>query len=147
MKRSGLRRYIRLSIQPVREENGRLLQDCERKLREKGRYFTFKSGAENVKVRLPEILYFESDGNYLRLVTSGGEYRLRDTVGAVESVLAAQGFIRIHRGFLVNQEAVRILGAEEAELVSGKRLPIGRKLCGDCQKAAAEVHEKVKLYG
>ena len=78
------------------------------------------------KVKLAEMLYFESDGNYLKLVTYEREYRFRETVGAVENVLADQGFIRLHRGFLVNQEAVRVLGPEEAELVSGKKLPIGR---------------------
>ncbi len=108
------------------EEIEGLLRDCEKKLREKEQYFTFKSGTKNIRVCLSEILYFESDGNYLRMVTSGAEYRLRDTVGAVESVLSPQGFIRLHRGFLVNQEAVRVLEPEEAELVSGERLPIGR---------------------
>ena len=109
-----------------REEIGGILRDCEREFREKERFFTFKSGAEIIKIRLSEILYFESDGNYLKLVTAEREYRLRDTLGAAEDTLTAQGFIRLHRGFLVNQEAVRVLGQEEAELVSGEKLPIGR---------------------
>lgn len=109
-----------------REEIKEILRDCEKKIQEKEQYFSFKSGAKNIRVGLSEILYFESDGNYLRMVTSGEEFRLRDTVGAVESVLSPLGFIRVHRGFLVNQEAVRVLEAEEAELVSGERLPIGR---------------------
>ena len=109
-----------------REEIGGLLRDCEKALRNKERFFTFKSGTETIKVKLAEMLYFESDGNYLKLVTYEREYRFRETVGAVENVLADQGFIRLHRGFLVNQEAVRVLGPEEAELVSGKKLPIGR---------------------
>jgi len=121
-----------------REEIGRLLRDCEKELREKERYFAFKSGAENIKVKLSEILYFESDGNYLKLVASGREYRFRDTVGAVERTLAAQGFIRLHRGFLVNQEAVRVLGQEEAELVSGKKLPIGRSYAEAARKRLLE---------
>ena len=125
-----------------REEIGGLLQDCEKALQEKDRCFTFKSGAENVRIRLAEILYFEGDGNYLRLVTQGKEYRFRDTVGAVESVLAAQGFIRLHRGFLVNQEAVRVLGPEEAELVSGEKLPIGRSYGEAARKRLLEYMRK-----
>lgn len=103
-----------------------LLRDCGRELSERERFFTFQNGAEKVRIRLSDIRYFESDGNYLRLMTDGKEYRLRDTVGAVEKELSEQGFIRLHRGFLVNQEAVRSLGTEQAELVTGERLPIGR---------------------
>ena len=125
-----------------RDEIGGLLRDCEKELWEKERYFAFKSGTENVKVKLSEILYFESDGNYLRLVTSEREYRLRDTVGAVESALATQGFIRLHRGFLVNQEAVRVLGAEEAELVSGTKLPIGRSYAESARRRLLECMRK-----
>lgn len=125
-----------------REEIGGLLQDCEKALQEKDRCFTFKSGAENIRIRLAEILYFESDGNYLRLVTHGKEYRFRDTVGAVESALAAQGFIRLHRGFLVNQKAVRVLGPEEAQLVSGEKLPIGRSYSEAARKRLLEYMRK-----
>lgn len=125
-----------------REEIGGMLLDCEKALQEKDRCFTFKSGTENIKIPLTEILYFESDGNYLRLVTRGKEYRFRDTVGAVESILAEQGFIRLHRGFLVNQEAVRVLGPEEAELVSGEKLPIGRSYGVAARKRLLEYMRK-----
>lgn len=121
-----------------REEIGRLLPDCEKKLRERERYYSFKSGVESIKIAISEILYFESEGNYLKLVTAGREYRLRDTVGAVESTLKEQGFIRLHRGFLVNQEAVRILGPAEAELVTGKKLPIGRSYAETAKKRLME---------
>lgn len=119
-----------------------LLQDCERELSERERFFTFQNGAEKVRMRLSEIRYFESDGNYLKLMTDGKEYRLRDTVGSVERELSEQGFIRLHRGFLVNQEAVRILGTEQAELVTGERLPIGRSYAETAKKRLLQYMRK-----
>lgn len=116
------------------EEIERLLHDCEQELNAAERHFSFKAGTETVKLGLSEILYFESDGNYLKLVTADREYRIRDTVISVENALSGQGFIRLHRGFLVNQKAVRILGAEEAELVTGVRLPIGRNYAEAARK-------------
>lgn len=115
-----------------------LLQDCERETAGKERNFIFKTGSETVRIKLSEILYFESDGNYLRLFTRIEEYRLRDTVTAVENALSGQGFIRLHRGFLVNQEAVKVLGAEEAELVTGARVPIGRNYAETAKKKLME---------
>lgn len=116
------------------DEIGRLLRDCEQELKEAEQFFSFKAGTENVRIKLSEILYFESDGNYLRLLTSEKEYRVRDTVTSMENALSGKGFIRLHRGFLVNQEVIRILRAEEAELVTGVRLPIGRNYAEAARK-------------
>lgn len=104
----------------------KLLQDCERELSGREQFFTFKSNSESIRLKLSEILYFESDQNYLKLYTEQRDYRFRGTIGAVEEALTEKGFIRFHRGFLVNQEAVKVLGADEVELITGDKVPIGR---------------------
>lgn len=116
--------FIRKSY--FEEEIEKILKDCEQEISSKEKHFSFKSGTENMRIKLSEILYFESDGNYLKLFTEKQEYRLRDTVAAVENTLSASGFVRVHRGFLINQAAVKRLSAEEAELVNGVKVPIGK---------------------
>ena len=86
------------------------------------------------KVPLDTILYFEADGNYLRLVTSEGEYRFRETLYGVESALAELGFVRIHKGFLVNQAAVQMLGREELVMTSKETLPIGKSYAQEAKR-------------
>ena len=109
------------------EEMEKLLMDCEEELGSREKHFSFQSGAERVRLPLQEILYFESDGNYVKLFARTGEpYRFRDTLYSLEAALSADGFIRIHKGFLVNQKAVRVLRGNEAELENGVRLPIGK---------------------
>lgn len=124
--------FIRKSY--FENEIEKILKDCEQELRAKEKHFVFKSGTENVRIKLSEILYFESDGNYLKLFTEKQEYRLRDTVAAVENTLSASGFIRLHRGFLVNQAAVKRVGAEETELVNGMKIPIGKSYAQEAKK-------------
>ena len=114
-------------------EIAKMLKDCQQELVAKNQHFTFKSGTENVRIPLEEILYYESDGNYLKLFTKEQEYRLRDTVTAVENALSTSGFERIHRGFLVNQSAVKKLSAEEAELINGVRIPIGKNFAQEAK--------------
>jgi len=87
-----------------------------------------------VKVSMDVILYFESEGNYLRLVTDSGEYRFRETLYAVENALAEYGFVRIHKGFLVNQAAVQLLGKEELTLRNEESLPIGKSYADNARK-------------
>ena len=55
-----------------------------------------------------------------------GQYRFRSTIASVENTLTGCGFIRIHKGFLINQAAVRLFNAKEVELFDGTLLPIGK---------------------
>lgn len=88
--------------------------------------FVFKNGRETVAVPLSDICYFEAEGNYIMMHTKQIVYRLRDTMTRLEKELEMRGFVRIHKGFLVNQEMVYKLGNEEIVLSGGGVLPIGR---------------------
>lgn len=107
-------------------ELGKVLKDCKAELLQKKRHFNFRSAGNEVCLLLSEIRYFESEGNYLKIYTEEAEYRFRSTIGAVEVSLAKDGFIRIHKGFLVNQSAIRQFGTETAELTDGSVLPVGK---------------------
>lgn len=110
----------------VDSELPRVLQDCVQELTGHDRHFCFHTANADVKLQLDEILYFEAEGNYIRLYADAGEYRFRDTLSAIENALSDSGFVRIHKGFLVNQSSVRKLTSEEAELRNGVKIPIGR---------------------
>ncbi len=112
----------------------KVLLDCEKELSHREQFFVFKSSNENIRLNTKQILYLESDGNYLKLFTKDSEYRFRDTIATVNEQLQDKGFIRFHRGFLVNQEAVKVLGADEVQLVNGVRIPIGRSYADTAKK-------------
>lgn len=103
-----------------------VLADCVRELDFKERHFCFRSEGNRIRLFLSDILYFEAEGNYLKLFSKTGQYRFRSTIASVENTLTDCGFIRIHKGFLVNQAAVRLLNSEKAELSDGTTLPIGK---------------------
>lgn len=118
----------------MERELPRILADCVAELSSRERHFCFHTASADAKLGLDEILYFESDGNYLKLFTRDGEYRFRDTMSAVENTLSDSGFVRIHKGFLVNQSAVKILLSDEAVLINGARIPIGRSYAEAAKK-------------
>lgn len=124
--------FVRKSY--IDKELPRILADCTTELHSRDRHFCFHTASADVKLPLDEILYFEADGNYLKLFAKGGEYRFRDTLSAVENALSGNGFVRIHKGFLVNQAAVRTLSYDEAELISGAKIPIGRSYSDAAKK-------------
>jgi DNA-binding LytR/AlgR family response regulator len=107
------------------EINDVLLQAMQYRVKEKT-FFVFTFENETVKTLLSDILYFESNGNYLMLYTKNKTYKYRSTLSEVERELSEQGFIRIHKGFIVNSKEVYRIGNNEITLTSGTELPIGR---------------------
>ena len=104
----------------------KVLRDCVKELGEKEQHFCFRSDGKDVRLLLADILYFEAEGNYLKVVTTKETYRFRNTLTAVEHTLQNCGFLRIHKGFFINQAAVKLLNSEEATLQNNVTLPIGK---------------------
>lgn len=102
------------------------LEDCVWELQHRERHFCFRWEGKRVFLLLSELFYFEAEGNYLKVFSKTGQYRFRSTITSVENTLAGCGFIRIHKGFLINQAAVRLFNAKEVELFDGTTLPIGK---------------------
>lgn len=110
----------------LENELPKILADCVREINCREKHFCFHANNSEIKLPLDDILYFEAEGNYLKLFAKSGEYRFRETITAVENTLRESGFVRIHKGFLLNQSAVKILSSDKAELIDGTLLPIGR---------------------
>lgn len=104
----------------------KVLVDCKKELGSRELRFHFRMANQDVVIMLADILYFEADGNYLNVHTLSEEYRFRSTVTAVENSLSDKGFIRVHKGFLVNQAAVKVMGKDELEIINGTVIPIGK---------------------
>ena len=102
------------------------LTDCLQELEHRERHFCFRAEGNRVCLFLEDILYFEAEGNYLKLFSKTGQYRFRSTITSVENTLTECGFIRIHKGFLINQAAVRLWSSEKAQLTNGTMLPVGK---------------------
>ena len=104
----------------------KILEDCKKEISSHNKHYCFHSAEGEVKLLLDDILYFESEGNYLSVHTKDTSYRFRETMTTLQQALEADGFLRIHRGFFVNQAAVEVLGTDELKLTNGEKLPIGR---------------------
>ncbi len=80
-------------------------------------------------LRVGEILYCESSGNYTRIVLDGEERLVSKTLKFIEDRLPPQLFLRIHHSFLVNVDHVTgYIRGEGGEVVMAnkKHLPVAR---------------------
>ena len=108
------------------DELRNVLNDCKLEIEGRNRHFVFQTASKTINLSQSDILYFESQANYLAVYTKDGEYRLRSTMTNIENELQNGDFLRIHKGFLVNLEHIKILKSDTLELDNGVMLPIGK---------------------
>jgi two-component system LytT family response regulator len=80
---------------------------------------------KKVKILFSEILYIESQREYIKIVTTKKEYISKMSTHEIETLLPANLFKRIHRSFIVSVSKIESYTAEAVE-VSGISIPIGR---------------------
>lgn len=80
---------------------------------------------KKVKVVFSDIVYIESQREYIRIVTTQKEYLSKMSTHEIESLLPAHLFKRVHRSFIVSVSKIESYNAEMVE-VNGVSIPIGR---------------------
>ena len=53
-----------------------------------------------------DILYFQSDGDYVQIITSHNKYLKEETMKYFEANLPTARFVRVHRSYIVNVEKI-----------------------------------------
>ncbi len=80
---------------------------------------------KKVKILFSEIVYIESQEEYIKLVTTKKVYFSKVTTSEMETLLPAHLFKRIHRSYIVSLKKIDSYNSEMVE-VSGISIPIGR---------------------
>jgi len=80
---------------------------------------------KKVKILFSEILYIESQREYIKIVTTKKEFISKMSTHEIESLLPANLFKRIHRSFIVSVSKIESYTAEMVEM-NGIAIPIGR---------------------
>jgi len=78
-----------------------------------------------IKVLLDDIVYIESDKDYVKVFTEKGFIITRQTIVSVEAMLPEWQFIRIHRSYIVSINKLKSFTTITVE-IGTKELPIGK---------------------
>jgi DNA-binding LytR/AlgR family response regulator len=79
-----------------------------------------------------QILYVQSYGDFVRIVTADGRYLLRSTLADIERRWEPHGFVRVHRQYVANlRNAVELApmlgGTAELTFSDGQKIPVARR--------------------
>jgi two-component system, LytTR family, response regulator len=80
---------------------------------------------KKVKILFSDIVYIESQREYIKIVTTKREFISKITTHEIESLLPDHLFKRIHRSFIISVSKIESYTADMVE-VNGISIPIGR---------------------
>nr|WP_276008693.1 LytTR family DNA-binding domain-containing protein [Aequitasia blattaphilus] len=91
-------------------------------------YISVNCAGENRNIDIEDIKYFKVD---LRVITvyykKSDSFEFYSTLGKIENMIGAYGFIKIHRSVLVNVAYVKTFTSSEVTLKDGTELPVSRQ--------------------
>ena len=85
-----------------------------------------KTGHDQIKIKLHEILYLEALKNYTILVTENKRHCVLSNLGEILQEEKFQYFVRIHRSFAVQKQFIQKIKSQEIELKNNIFIPVGR---------------------
>jgi two-component system, LytTR family, response regulator len=88
-------------------------------------YFFIKSGRAFQKILLKEILYFEGEKEYVRVVTPAHKLLVYRRLKDIEEQLSAS-FARVHNSYIINIALVESI-RDNHIFIGGKQIPISEK--------------------
>jgi two-component system, LytTR family, response regulator len=78
-----------------------------------------------VKIFFDDILYIESQREYVKVVTAKKAFLTKMSTNEFETLLPSDQFKRIHRSFIISINKIESFNAETVE-INGSSIPVGR---------------------
>ncbi len=92
-------------------------------------FIFLNSEKKKIKILFAEIVYIESQQEYIKIVTTKKTYFSKMTTTEMESLLPAHLFKRVHRSYIISVSKIESYTAEEVS-VGRIAIPIGRSYRG-----------------
>jgi DNA-binding LytR/AlgR family response regulator len=83
-----------------------------------------QSDKKTVVIALEDILFIESQKEYIRIHTTTSAYVTKYALSRIEEELGTKQFMRVHRSFIVSIPKIKAFSGHDIEL-QGKSIPIG----------------------
>ena len=92
-------------------------------------------------INIASIIYLESQGHYLRIITENASYVIRHTLKNFIKNLDAKSFYQIHQSFVIHLKFIESVSHQEVLLKGDYHVPIGRKYK---ESFLTEIHKYLK---
>lgn len=110
------------------EELAKMIDIYYEKYIEKTEIYQYAYNKKVYRLDVKHILYLESRGHAVHIITPKGNYKCYKKLDDMEEELRSfsQKFIRIHKSYCVNAEAIMISSNEKVTLINGKEISVSK---------------------
>ena len=98
----------------------------DRQQKKQASIFSFPSMSGTTKLMTDHIYYLESDLRTIRVVAKEGTFTFTGTISSLEEQLRTDGFIRIHKSFLVNVSHIYNIFKDSVTMDNKEVLPMSK---------------------
>ncbi len=88
--------------------------------------FVFKTKESTYRLKVKDILYFESYNHNFKVVTTNGNYSYRSNFSEIMNQLSDYGFIQVHKSYVINCNQTKNIEYDKLIMSNGTEIPIGR---------------------
>lgn len=127
------------------EDTRHVLQHYLEKYREDSRpCITIESRTGLQTVFTEDLIYIEGEAKYQNLYLKDRiePIQIRRSMGDLEKELIPHGFLRVHKGYLVNYRFIRLIQEKELLLTDGKTIPVSRRKLQETKARYLELMQK-----
>lgn len=111
-------------VKPILQEHvDDVMARAIRAIRKKGKKFDFQIGRDYYYVPMIDIIYFESEGRKVRIITQKQQFEIYGKLKDIREKLNEE-FIAIHQSYVVNRDYISRYSYETVELMDGTTLSI-----------------------
>ncbi len=89
------------------------------------KFIQIQDGKNFFKLPYDDIAYFEGYGEYVKVITIGKTYIVRESLTDFENKLCRDSFLRIHKSYIVNLHKIKGFSTIHV-MLKDNELPIGR---------------------
>ncbi|KRE30546.1 LytTR family DNA-binding domain-containing protein [Agromyces sp. Soil535] len=92
-----------------------------------------------------DVRWVQAQGDYSRLVTETDSHLIRESISDLELRWAEAGFVRVHRSYLVDRNAittVKLIGSHPTLTVAGEEIPVSRRSISVVREAILQPREE-----
>ena len=117
---------LRYLTKPAEEQKIKAVIDHVLQKLENEKTLWIRTDAGEIRLRLAEILFIESQNQNVLINTASDSYSVRGNMSDYEERLTPEGFFRIHRSYLAALSKIQRINGKEAVMEDGTVLPVSR---------------------
>ena len=114
-------------LKPVHKEKLFAVLDRLQKTTKVEEKILFQAEEGILSLVLSDVWYIEAAGHQCKLITGKGDYRLKQSISEIKTMLNGfGGIVACHRSYIVNLQHVSAIVKKEIIMDNGNRIPVSR---------------------